>query len=164
MIKTSTPEQLEQTQQLLREQVRPPVAEARNVALAAHSHAPSYFRFRSRTYKAPPLQHGLGVELQEIVIEYERLQDLPETPENLQQLRMVYIRSAVLANQACRPLNPITWLFLRLFRRNPFLKSSQTELGELTYFFSMCRTKSHVQLLGGKALRPSLSTLTTPQT
>lgn len=164
MIKPSSSEQLNQTQELLRDQVRPPVAEARNVALAAHPHAASYFRYRGQLFKAPPLQHSLGVELQEIALEYERLQDLPETVETLTQLRVVLIRAAVLCQKACKPLNPITRFWYWVFRINPFMKASPTELAELTGFFSMCRTKSRVRLLGGESMRPSLSTLTTPKT
>lgn len=176
----ATAEELALTQQELRGELRPPVSEARNVAVAAETNADTMLVFRRVTYVVPPLPYNLGVQLQEIEVEIRRLAEWAEqmpmdkwTPVDREQymlhLVVCYERAIDLFWKVAYPLMPWRRLFYRktLFRRpakNPFLQCSHKEIGELLGFFFECRMKSRVSLVGSSVLRPSVSTLLTQPT
>jgi hypothetical protein len=167
-LRASTPEQLQGGQEFLQELVRPPTAEVRNVASAADIDANSYFDYRGVYYKAPPLSHRVGIQLQEVLLEISRLGEYERQNEemdedvaikHLEQLQRCYERAVTLFKIACKPVNPIRWLWRTVVRRkyNPFAEASGQEISDLIHFFSSCRTKSRVRQAGSLAHRQSLS-------
>lgn len=162
-LQPATAEQLLEGQRLLREQIKPPVTLAKNVAVAQHLDAPMTFTYRGRRYVAPPPSYRQGVELQELLMEINRLGDdnMPETHETLAQLVVVLDHVAQLAPTLCRPTN---WFKRLLWRvgalHNPFLTASPQELAQLIGFFLQCQMRSRVQLMGSSAHRLALSSST----
>lgn len=177
-IRPASPEDYDQAQVDLRRELRAPTTEVRNVAIAAETHADSYFSYRGVMYKAPPLSYKLGVQLQEIqlaigklVQEEEaltaRIAAAPSEKDDEDRIQMLtgllacYERAVGLFWQACFPL--AWWKRRRHTRTNPFTECTSKEIGELLGFFFMCRMKSRVGMVGTLANRPSLS-LSTPTT
>lgn len=169
-IKTAAPESVEQAQEMLRAAVKPPRSEVRNVAIAAESEADSYFKYRGTHYKAPPLSYDIGIQLQEILVEANTLGEREERDEivteadqkaHMLHLLLCYQRAIALFQRSCYPV--AFWKRWWHKRRNPFITCSGGEIGQLLSFFSTCRTKSRVRLLGSSAFRPSL-TLSMPPT
>lgn len=173
-IRPALPEEYDAAQKLLRAEIRVPRAEARNVAIAASPDADSYFRFRGVLYKAPPLSYEVGIQLQEIHMQIENLSklekslvDLDALPHeekirHLQLLQHCYERAAEFFQRACFPVS--FWRRRKHKRKNPFTTCTSQEVGELLGFFSMCRMKSRVSIMGSLANRPSLSTMLTQPT
>lgn len=170
-ITPARPEEYEEAQRILRTEVRAPTVEARNVALATETDTTSYFDFDGTTYKVPPVPYNLGVQLQEIKLELDRLvviekatdnlkdATLPEKTRHLEAILLCYERAVDIFWKASHPL--AWWKRRRHKTTNPFLGiTSQQEVGELLGFFFMCRMKSRVTIQGGLVNRPSLSTLT----
>lgn len=159
-------EELDATQQYLRSEFRPPQAAVRNVAIAAETTADSYFDFRGVTYKVPAISYAIGVQLQEIHLEIERLSELEQQHgtttltkeqaiEQMEKLMICYERAARFFHAAAFPLS--FWRRWSYKRHNPFVTCTAKEVGELLAFFSMCRMKSRVSIKGSSATRPSVS-------
>jgi hypothetical protein len=169
-IKPSSSETVERAQEMLRAAVRLPTTSVKNTALAAHSDSESFFEFHGMVLRSAPLPYGLGLEMQEVMFELKRLAMAEEeglgTPElqiqYLEQLKLCCERAVHLFWKAAKP---VSW-WQRLWYRysNPFLGCSAGEVSDLLAFFSQCRMKSRVRLLGGLALRQSLSSSMLPMT
>lgn len=171
----ATAEDFAQAQVDLRQFVRAPSVEARNVAVAADTGSAVYFTFRNALYKAEPLSYRLGIQIQEINIEVQRLNTFEATTpvtSMTDDQRIVHMRSLLAAYESAEDLFwkaslPVNWFSRRGYRKNnPFKKAglSSGEVGELLGFFWECRMKSRVNLLGGLGNRPSLSLSSTAPT
>lgn len=166
----ATPEEVEEVQRLLRRELRVPTAEARNVATATELDAVSYFRYRGTAYRAEPLSYRLGARLQEVKYELDRLAEIErqreesewtenEKARHMTMLLEVLEAAVTLFHLCCEPV--AFWKRPRFRRVNPFVNASLGEITDLLGFFFTCRMRSRVSILGGSAMRPSLSMSTT---
>ncbi|HYC31120.1 MAG TPA: hypothetical protein VEB59_02470 [Gemmatimonadales bacterium] len=118
--------------------------EPRNLALALSLGEAEVLQFRNRVFRVPPVPYPSGLRLQAILRRLERLKGLPEDEAMLTELLGLLHEAVQLFHSLVRPATLWDRLFWRL-RANPFLHATETEVGELLGFFSVCRTSSSVR-------------------
>ena len=172
-LKLTSPEQLQETQRKLREEVKPPAVTNKNVSLATNLEADALLSYRKVLYTVAPVPYPAGLRLQEIHVLIGKLGDIEEQAiknQDTEQLHVVYDRLKEVMTEGrniyrtlIRPKSlgrRLVWRWLS----NPFANCSQTEFGELLNFFSECRTRSGIIVLLSSANQPSLSSRTLPET
>lgn len=143
MIQPHSEERLAQVQAALAEQARASEPEVRNLGPVLDLSGPLPLEFRGQTYLVPPVPFVFGVRLVGLQERVRRLQDQPDTPAVLEELRAILEEAVELFPSLVRPRG-----WRRLIWRiapNPFRGASEFEIGELMGFFLGCRTRSRVR-------------------
>lgn len=152
--------QVEKAQSELRQLVGTGISRPRNVNLATNLRGDTFFTFRGRPFRVPPVPYNLGAQLQAnymVIHEMGKLEDEEANrPEQIQRYKEIAADCVALFHLLVKPMRLGDRLFWR-YLSNPFGNASDLEVGELLSFFSLCRTRSGVQLRGGSALTPSPS-------
>lgn len=143
MITAYTPEQLEETQRVLRERMpkQPPPA---NVRAVMELDSQTFFLFRGRGYLADPVPYRAGLRLQQL---FQQLRNKNgeslDTDARFANYAEILREATVAMAPLARPQKMPRWLFAiaRGFLR-PFEDASEREIVDLLGFFLLLRTKS----------------------
>lgn len=143
MLLPHSEERLAQVQAALASRGRASEPEVRNLGAVQDLSRPLPLEFRGRTYLVPPVPFVFGVRLVGLQERVRRLQDRPDSPESLDELRAILEEAVEIFPRLAYPAG-----WRRLFWRiapNPFRRASEFEIGELIGFFSGCRMMSRVR-------------------
>ena len=143
MLLPHSEERLAQVQAALAREARANEPEVRNLGPVQDLSRPLPLEFRGHTYLVPPVPFVFGVRLVGLQERVRRLQERPDSPEALGELRAILEDAVEIFPRLARPTG-----WRRLFRRvlpNPFRQASEFEIGELIGFFSGCRMRSRVR-------------------
>jgi hypothetical protein len=134
-----------ETQRRLREAILAESPDTKNVEYALALKGVAELRFRNRVFHVPPIPYPAGVRLVAIRRRLEaNAKEDDASAATTRALLRILEDAADLAFELIRPvtlLDRLTWRF----RANPFLDSSEEEIGQLIGLFWACRTSATVR-------------------
>lgn len=125
---------------------QPPPPRPQNVQQVLDLGSLVYFRWRGRTYGVPPLPWKDGAALLDAYLEAQNLGERI-TRKNALEYYKTLERMSHIMWRCSRPVGLVR-RFLKKVKalRNPYLKASESEIGELAVFFLGCRMKTRPEL------------------
>ena len=148
-------EQVEKTQDLLRQMVKPQEVNIGNVEVATSLSGSTYFTYGMFQYEVPPVPYTIGLKLEEARLKLEKLADQAIKAEEADAVDL----SLDLNIEMTELFDSVILMFKKLVRpvflphrllwrwtSNPFQDASPSDVATLLHFFCACRMRSAIRL------------------